>query len=233
MRKSIAIAAAAVLFTPFAAVAAEQCMAVSEYAFQITPKQVIAISDAAEPGTVILSDGKLFVRNQWVSLSAEDAKRIRELETQLRRLEPRIQAENAELAQQQMQVFKGMGEMDLGDWERQQARDRKDRRFRIGPLGALQAGNGDTMMSKASDQLLGVLSSVMGDMRGLASGKDKGAEDRINKVLERIPMPSVGAGMQSKLCPEYAALNEIDNAVTYRYNGQPLELLRNMVPSMR
>lgn len=230
MRKSILIPVV-LLFAAPAVMAAEQCMAVSEYAFQITPKQVIAINDSGAPGTVILSDGKLFVQNEWVKLSADDVKRVREMERQLRVLEPRIQAENEHMANS----FEG--KITPADWQalqRKQESDRKDRRVRIGPVGTWQSGVGEQIFSNSAGQLIDTMIVVMRDMSGLLAGKnDPAAEQRVADAMERLPLPSASAGMFSKLCSEYAALNEIDNAVTYRYNGQPLELLRNMVPSMR
>lgn len=192
------------------------CMPMSEYQFQIANDQVIAMSDSRAPHSVVMKDGKLFVENQWVTLSKDDAQRVRNIEKSLRALEPKIQAENERLAIDQLRD--------------QVQRDKAERRFRIGPMGMMQSSAGQRVMEGMADQMLG----VMGDlMRGMQTARRTGNTDDIGKIVSQLPFPSVAQGFSTQLCRDYQALNEQDNALTYRYNREPIELLRVMEPNFR
>ena len=235
IRKTL-ISAAILFGAANAAVAAEpsQCMAMSDWQFQITPAEVIAIRDDAAPNNVILRGGKLFVQNAWVPLNAADTQRVNQLETQLRALEPAIQDENAALGRTQAGMFGAMGggNIDTYGWQQQMAADRTARRFRIGPMGAWQTKGSEQFAARMGERMLSMMGPVLEAMRG-GIRNDPAAAERMSKVFEGMPIPDVSGQMTSRLCPQYRSLNELDNALTYRYSGEPLELLRILEPQFR
>ena len=221
-----------------AASADSACMPMSEYQFQVTPEQVIAMSESRAPHSVVLKGGKLFVANEWVTLSAADQQRVRDIEKSIRALEPKIQAENERTGAEQYRAFSGLANRGAtadsndayGQWRAQAQRDRAEKRFRIGPMSAWQSPDGAKVMEGMAGSMIGVMADLLGQMRNMRKG---GSEADVEGIFRNLPVPNIGANLQTQLCKEYRALNDLDNALTFRHQGEPLELIRVMEPNFR
>jgi hypothetical protein len=79
MRKTTMTAALVLLFGCGQAAAVEidaGCDIRSDYDFHLSEKSVILLDKGASPHTVLIRQGRLFIDDRWVQVSAADARRL-------------------------------------------------------------------------------------------------------------------------------------------------------------
>ena len=57
-----------------------ECNVESDYDFALSDKSVIFTRETATPKAIVMRQGRLFVDDRWVTLSAADSKRVAEYE---------------------------------------------------------------------------------------------------------------------------------------------------------
>jgi hypothetical protein len=88
-----------------------RCDVDSDYDLGVTPRSVVLTRKDGTPKAIVMRQGRLFVDDQWVSLSADDSKRIAEYEKKVRAAMPlaaQIGRDAADIA------FTALGEVASG-----------------------------------------------------------------------------------------------------------------------
>lgn len=241
MRKTIAPLLALLMFAcgPAAAeVHVEDCRVDSKYDFHLTERSVVMLRTDGSPHTVLMRQGRLFVDDRWVDVSAEDARRLREYEREARAAMPlaaRIAREATAIA------FDALGEVAAGFGRDPEASRRRLAEARttleaelakaVGPTRFNRSGLGDAIgeaVAKVVPSLVGDI--VGGALRAAFSGdasRLQALEDmdaRIEALVE--PRARALEADSAALCRSMEALDAIDGALDYRLPaGGRLELL--------
>jgi hypothetical protein len=214
------------------------CDVHSDYDFALTQKSLILTRKSGTPRTVLMRQGRLFVDDRWVAVGAADRERLAEYEKKARETMPlaaRIGRDAATIA------FTALGEVAKGfsrDPERTEARLRDAReqldrslarsvsptRFNSADLGK---GIGDAV-GEAVPLLVGDI--VGGALRAAFSGDTERLEqlDQLDTRIDAIVEPRAKALERNAetLCRSMRALDVLDDALEYRHDGKPLDLLR-------
>lgn len=214
------------------------CNIESDYDFHLTERSVVFTRKAGAPSRVLMRDGRLFVDDAWVEVSAADGRRIRDYERGARDAMPLAQQIGREAAQI---ALTAVGEVAAGlssDPERTR-RKLADARKRIDAELA-NSVNANSFSGEALGQsIAGVVGEIMpmvigdvvgGAVRAAFSGDTARLErmEDLDARIEAIVEPRAKALERSadELCRRMEALDAIDNALEYRLpGGKPLHLL--------
>lgn len=215
------------------------CDVHSDYDFALTPKSVVLTRKGGDaPHTVLMRQGRLFIDDRWVSVSAADRDRLIEYERKARATMPlaqRIGRDAADIA------FIALGEVAKGmssdpartDAKLKTAHAELDRQL----ASSVTSMNFNSQaLGKGIGKAVGdVLPTVIGDIVGGAvraafSGDDKKLQnmDNLDVRIDAIVEPRTKALERNarQLCDNMRVLDGIDNALDYRFDGKPLALLR-------
>lgn len=237
----IAILAAGLLLASGAATASDvnvDCDVHSDYDFALTSKSLILTRKSGSPHTVLMRQGRLFVDDAWVTISAADGKRVAEYEREARATMPlaqQIGRDAAEIA------FTALGEVAKGfsthpeqtDADLRKARAQLDRElansisashFNSDALGeGIGKAVGDVMPTLVGDIVGGAMRAAFsGDTERLESMN--GIDGKIDAIVE--PRAKALERNADRLCQRMRTLDGLDNALEYRFDGKPLDLLR-------
>ena len=148
------------------------CNVESDYDFHLTERSVVFTRKTGTPSRVLMRDGRLFVDDAWVGVSAADSRRIRDYERGARDVMPLAQPIGREAAQI---ALTAVGEVAAGlssDPERTRrklddARKRVDARL----AKAINANsfNGEELGRSIGDVVGEVMPMIIGDVVGGAS----------------------------------------------------------------
>ena len=214
------------------------CNVESDYDFHLTERSVVFTRRTGTPSRVLMRDGRLFVDDAWVEVSAADRQRIRDYERGARDAMPLAQEIGREAAQI---ALTAVGEVAAGmssDPERTR-RKLDDARKRV-DAQLVKSVNANSFSGEALGESIGevigeVVPMIIGDVVGGAvraafSGDTARLErlDGLDARIEAIVEPRAKALERSadELCRRMAALDAIDNALEYRLpGGAPLHLL--------
>lgn len=216
-----------------------RCEVDSDYALTLNDRSLILLRQEGAPRRIVMRQGRMFVDDAWVTLSAQDAERVAAFERQTRQAVPVAQ----EVGRQAAGIaLSALGEAAAGfsrdpaRTRRQldQVRDRIDARLR-------QSFSGGRFTEVDIDGEVGVLvrellpqaigDAVAGAVQAALTGNQAqlrsldGLDQRVEKIVE--PQARRLEPLARQLCPRMQALDALDNALAYRLpSGAPLDLLR-------
>lgn len=210
----------------------------SDYDFALTQKSIILTRKDGAPKTVLMRQGRLFIDDRWVDVSPADRERLAEYERQARATMPlaaQIGRDAATIAFTALgEVAKGFSrdpaatevklEQARADLDRSLARSVSATHFNSAELGK---GIGEAVS--------GVVPRIVGDIVGGAlraafTGDTAQMEElgNLDARIEAVVEPRARALERNAetLCRSMQSLDRIDDALEYRHDGKPLELLR-------
>ena len=215
-----------------------RCDVDSDYDLSITPQSVILTREAGVPKAIVMRQGRLFIDDKWVSLSAEDSKRIAEYEKQARATMPLAQQIGRDAADI---AFTALGEVAAGLSSNpkqtranlDQARAGIDRNLAHAISANRFSGNelGHSIASAITEVLPIVIGDIVGGAVSAAFSGDQARlqrMDNLDKEIERRvePRAKVLEKRAEVLCRRMEALDAIDDSLAYRTaDGNRLDLL--------
>lgn len=237
----IAMLAGAMLLACGAAAAKDvqvDCDVHSDYDVALTPKSVVLTRESGAPKTVLMRQGRLFIDDRWVQVSAADRDRLAAYEREARATMPlaaQIGRDAATIAFTALgEVAKGFSSDPADTQARlQEARSRLDRRLAqsVSPTRFSSAALGDGIADAVGDAVPMVVGDIVGGaLRAAFTGDTarleelEGLDARIEAVVE--PRARTLERNAEALCSRMRALDALDDALEYRHDGRPLALLQ-------
>ncbi len=213
------------------------CNVESDYDFALTDRSVVFTRESGTPRTILMRQGQLFVDDKWVTLSAADRNRIGAYERDARGVMPLAQQIGRDAADI---AFTTLGEVAAGfsrnpaETRSKLAKARTQLDVRLARSVTPTHFNGDDIGEGIGEAVKDALPSLMGDIVGGAIRAAFGGDTAQLKRMENMDK-LIEARVESRakslernaelLCNKMEALDRIDNALEYRFNGQPLKLL--------
>ncbi len=243
MRRTLLACAFALL--PLSALAGEiktptlssaQCGVSTDYDVLVDGGGIWLRQHDAVPREIVFHDGELSVDGRMQAVSAADAQRLRALETGVRQLMPAVTGIAQESVGLSFDVLDATYGILTGDFN-----SRKVRALRVeaDAFVASTIGRGrweqetfgdgfEQRVEEAADALKGSIArSVLWTM--LTGGKHIEARgERIEAELEPR-LQARGHALEQhvqSLCTQVLALDQLQSALEYRYDGQPLQMMR-------
>lgn len=213
------------------------CNVESDYDFALTGRSVILTRDSGTPQTILMRQGKLFVDDKWVALSAADSNRISSYERDARGVMPLAQQVGRDAADI---AFTTLGEVAAGfssnpaQTRAKLAKARVQLDARLARSVNANHFNGDDLGEGIGAAVKDALPTVMGDIVGGAIRAAFGGDvaqlkrmENMDKLIEARVEPRAKALERNAelLCNKMEGLDRIDNALEYRIHGKPLDLL--------
>jgi hypothetical protein len=214
------------------------CDVHSDYDFALTHKSLILTRKTGTPKTVLMRQGRLFIDDRWVAVDAADRERLADYEKKARETMPlaaQIGRDAATIA------FTALGEVAKGfsrDPERTEARLREAREEldrslarSVSPTHFNSADLGKGIGDAVGDAVPLLVGDIVGGaLRAAFTGDTERLEelDNLDSRIDAIVEPRAKALERNAetLCRSMRALDAIDDALDYRHDGKPLELLR-------
>lgn len=217
----------------------DDCSVESDYEFHLTGRSLVLLDKGGSPHTVLMRQGRLFIDDRWVEVSAADARRLADYERQARAAMPlaaKIAREATAIAFDALsEVAAGFGsDPDASRKRLAEARVVLDAELAtaVGPIhfdrSNLKDAIGETV-AKVIPSLIGDI--VGGAMRAAFSG-DAARFQRLENLdvqIEALVEPRARAleADAQALCRRMEALDAIDEALDYRLpGGSRLDLLQ-------
>lgn len=207
------------------------CNVESDYDFALTDKSVIFTRDTGTPKAIVMRQGRLFVDDRWVQLSAADSRRVADYEREARAVMPlarQVGLDAADIA------FTALGEVAAGmgsDPSRtraklDKARKQLDRELAgsISPIHYSSQAMGESIGNAVKD----VLPTLIGDIvSGALGAAFSGDEERIKRmenmdkdIEARIKPRADALEVRARsLCRKMESLERIDAGLEYRLAG--------------
>jgi hypothetical protein len=219
------------------------CHMDSDYDLSINERSVILTRESGVPKAIVMRQGRLFVDDKWMTLSAADSRRIADFEKGARAAMPEAQAIGRDAADI---AFTVLGEVAAGfssDPKAVQAKVGKARaqidarlarsvtpmRFDGRDLGeGIGAAIGDVIPSMIGDIVGGAISAAFsGDSTRL-----KRMENLDAQIKERVEPRAKALEQRAQgLCRRMVELDRLDDALEFRLpGGQPLAMLSARPP---
>lgn len=214
------------------------CEIDSAFDLTLNERSLILTREDGVPKAIVMRQGRLFVDDRWVELGRDDARRIAEFEKGARAAMPEAQHIGREAADI---AFTALGEVAavLGNHpDRTRGRIeqmRKDLDKRLSNVVTPTHFSGKVLGDGIADALGENVPILVGELVGGAvTAALSGDAERLKRLdsldakIEAAVQPRADAlGRRAdKLCRQMVELDAIDNALSYRYDGRPLELLR-------
>lgn len=214
------------------------CEVDSTYNLTLNERSLILTRKTGAPTAIVMRQGRLFVDDRWVALSADDSRRIADYERGARAAMPEAQLIGREAASI---AFTALGEVAavLGNHpDRTRAKiekARKDLDARLANVITPTHFSGKTLGDGIGDALGDTLPTVIGEVVGgtvtaaLSGDTEKFKQlDNLDAKIEAAVQPRADAlGRRADgLCRRMRELDELDNALSYRFDGKPLDLLK-------
>lgn len=215
-----------------------RCEIDSPYQLTLNQRSLILTRQDGEPKALVMRQGRLFVDDRWVELSAQDSQRLAEFERGTRAAMPETQAIAREAADIAL-VALGEVAAKLGNHPDRtqakvaQARKQLDASLRdaIGPTrfsGKLLGDGIGKAVGEAVPLVIGDL--VGGAVSAALSGDVKRFEqlDNLDAQIEAAVQPRADALERrgDRLCQRMLELDALENALSYRFDGRALDLLK-------
>jgi len=244
MNRLLASCALCVVVLSHGASAAEvqidaSCDIESDYDLTIDERSVILTRESGVPRAIVMRQGKLFVDDRWVELSAADRQRIAQFEQGARAAMPEAQAIGRDAADI---AFTVLGEVAAGfagdpkivkqklDRARSQidarlARSVTPTRFNADELGD---GIGEAVAEVIPSMIGDIVSGAIGAAFSGDASRLKRLEDLDAQIDARVePRAKALEARAQGLCRRLVELDRIDDALEFRLpDGQPLGLLQ-------
>ncbi|HEY0661830.1 MAG TPA: DUF2884 family protein [Lysobacter sp.] len=214
-----------------------QCDVESDYDLTLNDRSVILTRDSGAPRAIVMRGGRLFVDDEWVQLSAADSARIADFEKGTRATMPLAQAIGRDAADI---AFTALGEVAAGFSSDPKAAQAKVARARAQLDARLARSvtatrfNGRDLGEGIGDAVKEVIPSMIGDIVGGAIGAAFSGDATRLKRMENLdaqieakvkPRAEALEKRSDALCRKMEALDRIDDALEYRFEGKPLNLL--------
>ena len=210
----------------------------SDYDLALNERSVILTRDGGAPKAIVLRQGRMFIDDAWVELSAADSRRVAAFEQSARAAMPEAQAISRAAADI---AFSALGEVAAGFSSR--PADSQDRlaKARVQLDASLARSitatrfDGGDLGEGISDAIGEVLPSMIGDIVGGAisaafsgdAGRLQRLQDLDARIEARVKPQAMALDKRAEgLCRRMVELDRIDNALEYRHRGQPLDLLQ-------
>jgi hypothetical protein len=214
------------------------CDVHSDYDFALTSKSVILTRKDGAPKTVLMRQGRLFIDDRWVEVGAADRERLSDYEREARAMMPlaaKIGQDAADIAFTALgEVAKGFS-LDPGATDAKLAQARADLDRSLARSISATHFNSTELGKGIGEAVAGVVPRLMGDivggaLRAALSGDSSRLErlDNLDARIEALVEPRAKALERNAetLCSRMRALDRIDDALDYRHEGRPLDLLR-------
>lgn len=214
------------------------CDVHSDYDFALTSKSVILTRKDGAPKTVLMRQGRLFIDDRWVEVGAADRRWLADYERQARAMMPlaaKIGQDAADIAFTALgEVAKGFS-LDPGATDAKLAQARADLDRSLARSVSATHFNSTELGKGIGEAVAGVVPRLMGDivggaLRAALSGDSSRLErlDNLDARIEALVEPRARALERNAetLCSRMQALDRIDDALDYRHEGRPLDLLR-------
>jgi hypothetical protein len=215
------------------------CSMDSDYDLSINERSVILTRDSGVPKAIVMRQGRLFIDDRWVALSAADSQRITEFEKGAREAMPEAQAIGRDAADI---AFTVLGEVAAGfasDPKVAQAkiataRSQIDARLArsVTPTRFDGSDLGEGIGAAVSEVIPSLIGDIVGGAISAAFSGDSSRLKRLEnldaQIDERVePRAQALERKAQSLCRRMIELDRIDDALEYRLaDGRPLELLR-------
>lgn len=216
----------------------DECEVDSGYDFHLTQRSLVLLDKGGAPHTVLMRQGRLFIDDRWVEVSAADTRRLADYERQARDAMPLA----ADIAREATAIaFDALAEVAAGfgsDPEASRTRLADARGILDAELAKSVAPNRfdrDNLGDAIGEAVAKVVPSLVGDIVGGAlraafSGdatqlqRLEGLDAQIEALVE--PRARALEADAQALCRRMEALDAIDDALEYRLpDGRRLELL--------
>ncbi len=223
-----------------------ECNVESDYDFAITDKSVIFTRNTGTPKAIVMRQGRLFVDDRWVTLSAADSKRVADYEREARAVMPlarQVGLDAADIA------FTTLGEVAAGfgsDPARTRAKLDKARKQldrdlarSISPSHYNSEAMGESIGNAVKEVMPTLIGDIVSGALGAAFSGDEARMKRMenmDKDIEARIKPRADAleVRARTLCQKMETLDRIDNTLDYRLaDGRTLDLLELKPPEKR
>ncbi|HJW47145.1 MAG TPA: DUF2884 family protein [Lysobacter sp.] len=223
------------------AVAAEgnnlHCDVESDYDLTLNERSLILTRATGAPRAIVMRQGRLFVDDAWVTLSAADSRRIADFEKGMRATMPLAQAIGRDAVDI---AFTALGEVAAGfssnpkDTQAQLARARSQLDTRLARAVTANRFDDEQLAQAIGEAVKDVVPSLIGDIVGGAIAAAFTGDPTRLKRMENLdaqieaqvkPRAEALERRAEALCEQMVALDRLDNALEYRHDGQPLNLL--------
>ncbi|GGK14586.1 DUF2884 family protein [Luteimonas terricola] len=216
----------------------DDCNVDSDYDFHLTERSVVLLDKRGSPHTVLMRQGRLFVDDRWVEVSAADARRLADYERQARAAMPLA----ANIAREATAIaFDALAEVAAGFGSDPEASRRRLADARQVLDAELAKAVGPTRFDRSNlgnaigEAVAKVVPSLVGDIVGgalrAAFSGDAARLQRLENLdaqIEALVEPRARAleADAQALCRRMEALDAIDEALDYRLpDGGRLDLL--------
>jgi hypothetical protein len=223
----------------FAADVNVSCSMDSDYDLSIDERSVILTRDDGVPKAIVMRQGRLFVDDRWVTLSAADSQRIADFEKGARAAMPEAQAIGRDAADI---AFTVLGEVAAGfasdpkaaQAKLAKARSQIDARLArsVTPTRFDGRDLGEGIGAAVSDVIPSMIGDIVGGAISAAFSGDSSRLKRLENLDAQIdqrvaPRAQALERKAESLCKRMVELDRIDDALEFRLaDGRPLELLR-------
>jgi len=215
------------------------CSMDSDYDLSINERSVILTRDSGVPKAIVMRQGRLFIDDQWVTLSTADSQRINDFEKGAREAMPQAQAIGRDAADI---AFTVLGEVAAGFASDPKAAQAKIARARsqidarlarsVTPTRFDGRDLGEGIGAAVSEVIPSIIGDIVGGAISAAFSGDSSRLKRLEnldaQIDERVEPRARALELKAEsLCKRMVELDRIDDALEYRLaDGRPLELLR-------
>lgn len=223
-----------------------ECNVESDYDFALSDKSVIFTRETGTPKAIVMRQGRLFVDDRWVALSAADSRRVADYEREARATMPlarQVGLDAADIAFTTLaEVAAGFGSDPSRTRDKlDKARKQLDRELSrsVSPSHYNSEALGESIATAVKDVMPVLVGDIVSGALGAAfSGDDarmKRMENMDKDIEARIKPRADALEVRAEaLCRKMESLERIDNALEYRLSdGSALDLLELKPPEKR
>ncbi|MDQ3269189.1 MAG: YggN family protein [Pseudomonadota bacterium] len=219
-------------------VQADSCSIHSDYDLTVNERSVIMTRKSGEPKALVMRQGRLFVDDRWVQLSAADRKRIAAFERGTRQVLPLAQTIGRDAADI---AFSVLGEVAAGfssdpaESRVRMAQARRQLDARLARSVTATRFDGEDLGDGIGDAVGAVVPELVGNIVGGAIraafkgdvSKLQGLQNLDSQIEARVePRAAALEQRVDQLCARMVELDKLENALEYRLpDGSALDLI--------
>lgn len=216
----------------------DDCSVDSDYDFHLTERSVVLLDEDGAPHTVLMRQGRLFIDDRWVAVSAADARRLADYEREARAAMPLA----ANIAREATAIaFDALAEVAAGFGSDPEASRKRLEDARVvldaelakavGPTRFDRGNLGDAIGAAVAKVVPHLVGDIVGGALRAAFSGDAARLQRLENLDARIealvePRARALDADAQALCRRMEALDAIDEALEFRLpDGRRLDLL--------